>query len=278
MLNRSEVRRRAEHQRIVDSRIGRYIRGEISATCLVNCPWRKSYKKPHKFNAVDYDVMHRSRQHVGADKIRYKVRPPFRNAINAKNTSFVSVVEDLKRMKLDDSKCSSKNSLKPATKNAKGNLKEDKPPYANLPRKLENLAVANEKVNDTFKRVRSFHTNLSDKICGAGSSMVKIRNNSKKTSTTESTAVDHDNSEFVVQTPHPCSCLADPDVDSFCICQNEMLKRIIPETGIYLKEIKKKLNHLRDRSSRNKSVVSPVLSFYSSNNEETANFEYLQCN
>lgn len=283
MLNRSEVRHRAENRKIVESRIGRYIRGEISATCLVNCPWRKTYRRSHKNSAVDY-VMHRPRQQTTVEKIKIKVRPPFRNTINVKNTSFVSMVDDLKRLRLDDSKSLSRSGVNPS-KMPKQGAKEEKPHHlANLHRKLEALAIANERVSEAFKRApmevrKSLQTNFADKMYSTGGrSSSKVARSGKSSRIDDSNVVVHDNNEFVSPASEQCCCLTDPDIDSFCMCQDDVLKRIIPEPGGYLRELKKKLNRVRNRSSANKSVVSPVLSFYSSHTEEPENFEYWQCN
>lgn len=309
MLNRSEARRRAENQqKIVDSRIGRYIRGEISATCLVNCPWRKTYKKTHHKNSTAAEfVMHRPRQATAAEKIKFKVRPPFKNTINVKNTSFVSMVDDLKRLKLDDGEISIKSGLKSAPKTHNSNINHSKfnantklasnatsksHQYAaitNPHRKLDTASMTNEQVRDAFERApaeirKSVQSNFSDKLTASRgrSSSSKLHRSRKTTSHLDDSSViiDHDSNEYISPLSEPCRCLADPDVDSFCMCQDDTLRRIIPEPGWYLKEIKKKLSQVtRNRTSKNKSVVSPdVLSFYSGRADEPESFEYWQCN
>lgn len=198
--------------RVIQSKIGRYIRGEISAdlihksnvqvVCttndtnatipvLNNCATNRNRKQ--LANVVTAVNAIAAAAPLATENAKTKGRPPFRQTANAKNTSFVSAVSDLKRMKLDESKSSTS---------------------AKSPAKLSNDL---------------------------------------------------------------CLCLAEPDVQSMCLCENETMKKFVPEPGAYLLAIKRKLSHIRHRNT-DREMLSQVLSHYDSTSEDNENFEIWQCN
>ena len=75
-----------------------------------------------------------------------------------------------------------------------------------------------------------------------------------------------------------CLCLAEPDVQSMCLCDSEMTRRFVPEPGAYLLAVKRKLSHIRHRNT-DREMLSQVLSHYeSATDDSTDNFEIWQCN
>lgn len=201
--------------RVIQSKIGRYIRGEISAdlihksnvqvVCttndtnvtipvLNNCAINRQRKQlANLVTAVNAVAPAATSGTVVIENAKTKGRPPFRQTVNAKNTSFVSAVSDLKRMKLDESKSS---------------------PSVQSPAKVSNDL---------------------------------------------------------------CLCLAEPDVQSMCLCENETMKKFVPEPGAYLLAIKRKLSHIRHKNT-DTDMLSQVLSHYDSASEDNENFEIWQCN
>jgi hypothetical protein len=88
----------------IQSRIARYIRGEISATMIAtNSGKMDSIQATTNATAVAAAAQQRGRGGLFANKLRCcRIRPPFRNTVNVKNTSvsFLSMVHDIKGMKV----------------------------------------------------------------------------------------------------------------------------------------------------------------------------------
>lgn len=87
----------------IQSRIARYIRGEISANMISTNSSKIDSGHAMNANANAVAATQRGRRTLFANKLRSKiVRPPFRNTVNVKNTSvsFLAMVHDMKGMKV----------------------------------------------------------------------------------------------------------------------------------------------------------------------------------
>jgi len=85
----------------IESKIARYIRGEISAN-MISSNSRKD-RSDRAINAATNAIVattQNGRRGVVANKSTCKTRPPFRSAINARNTNFplLAMIHDLRGM------------------------------------------------------------------------------------------------------------------------------------------------------------------------------------
>lgn len=200
----------------IQSTVGRYIRGEISADLLSS----KSKHKRVEVAGVDAlnSAANHSREITPMDKLRHRFRPLFRNTINARNASFVSVVNDIKRMKIDEHK-----SLKRVSK---------------VPRSM----YRNDRLASTSSRRPAYQSRVSEV------SASKSMNSESKSSRSKRSSVSHSTKQQK-QTSQTCTCLEEPDVDSLCLCQNEILKKFVPDPGAYLQRVRFKLVTMRNQKS-----------------------------
>lgn len=95
--------------RNIQSRIARYIRGEISANMITTNSSKMDRSRSSSDQAtittgtaVSVTTAQSSRRGLFGNKFRCKIRPPFRNTVNVKNTSasFLAMMHEMQGMRV----------------------------------------------------------------------------------------------------------------------------------------------------------------------------------
>lgn len=226
----------------VQSRIGRYIRGEVSAASLS----RKS--RPKQAEKVCANELHSPanciRRQITPKKIENKFRPLFRNTINVKNVSFVSVVNDVKRMKINEHTSSKKLSNPPKSTLQNNRLVSINSRQPASQTQLNGVSILTRTIN-LEPRKSAFR-------CAKLLSVNRPVTHKKQTSQT-------------------CTCLDVPEMESMCLCRNEIMKKFIPTPGSYLQKIKLKLVTMQNRKSNRNTDKSMLSTSHSSSSENEDN-------
>lgn len=188
-------------------------------------------------------------------KAKFAGKTPFRSAIRTKNTSFVSMVDGMKRLKLDDSKINAESGFKFHENLSKG-------------------AFKSENTTDKFSLLKTLRTResilerrKSQALAGVVPAMV--------TKVAQDRKLIQLNNLF-----ESCTCwTAEPEMNILCVCNNNAIKAIVPESGFYMKNLKKKLTEVKQRmTDAEPQFTSLEMTFQDRVNENVENFEVCQCN